>query len=78
MDLPNVGSEQAVSRCPKTQALIFTKPSHVKAREAQMESIQQENAALKALMAQLVEALPKSTRGKLDEGFLAELNPPKN
>lgn len=62
-----------VSRCPQTQALVFTPHPLAVAAEAKANKQEEENAALKKLLGQLVSAQSDTVRKKLDPELLAIL-----
>lgn len=61
------------SRCPETNAMIFTTPKHIleiQGSVKQIDELKDENAKLRALVNALVEAQPASVKAKLPQDLL--------
>lgn len=64
-----------ISRCPETNAMVFSTPPEALAEQARQQARDAELEALKGLVAQLVAAQPKAVRTQLDAELLAVVTP---
>lgn len=60
-----------VSRCPETNALVFSTPVHILAEQERQVKRDQEHDGMKQLLSQLVLAQPKSVLSQVDPDLLA-------
>lgn len=62
-----------MSRCPETQAMVFSTPPEVVAEQARQAARDAESSALKALLGQVIAVLPDAYRAQLDPDLVAQV-----